>query len=90
MHFYSKIDKTASKAFLVGKVLIERARAKGVPLRISNVKNVPVWKVTVYKCVKVIKQLEDVFFNFDKIIIIGDLIRIFRKSWTSNCFLRNL
>ncbi len=53
---YQIINKTAMKCF-VGTVLIERARAKTLPLKILNFKNVPVLKVTFYKRIILIKQL---------------------------------
>ncbi len=59
VNFYQNINKTVMKCF-VGTVLIERARAKTLPLKILDFKNVPVLKVSLYKCSILIKQLAHV------------------------------
>ncbi len=60
VNFYQIINKTAMRCSFVGTVLIERGRAKTLPLKILNFKNVPVLKVTFYKCIILIKQLANI------------------------------
>ncbi len=76
VNFYQIINKTAMKCF-VRTVLIERARAKTLPLKILNFKNVPVLKVNFYKCIILIKQLAHVSL----------FQRSFHKAWWSPLYL---